>query len=143
MMNCEELRKLIRSGELIFSTSRSSGPGGQNVNKVNTKVELRFNINESESLSEEEKEKIFARLKNKITTKGDLLIISQSARTQLLNRQKAEDKFYKLICSALKDKPVRIATSPTHASSKERVEKKRKRSSLKKLRKESSLSNYD
>jgi ribosome-associated protein len=142
-MNCEELKKRIQSGEILFSTSRSSGPGGQNVNKVNTKVELRFNIYSSVSLSEPEKEKIVLRLKNKITLKGDLIIISQSARTQLQNKQKAEEKFYKLICKALEDKPVRKATSPTFASSRERLEKKKKRSSLKKLRKESTLSNDD
>jgi ribosome-associated protein len=142
-MNCEELKKRIQSGEITFSTSRSSGPGGQNVNKVNTKVELRFNIYKSVSFSELEKEKIIIRLKNKITVKGDLLIFSQSARTQLLNKQKAEEKFYKLICKTLEDKPVRRATSPTLSSSRERLEKKKKKSILKKLRKESSLSNDD
>ena len=65
-MNCEELKSRIPVSELVFSTSRSSGPGGQNVNKVNTKVELRFNIYKTESLSENEKEKILIRLKNKI-----------------------------------------------------------------------------
>jgi ribosome-associated protein len=140
-MNCEELRNCIQVSEIIFSTSRSSGPGGQNVNKVNTKVELRFNIYQSEGLSEIEKEKITARLKNKITSKGDLLIVSQSARTQLMNKQKAIDKFYKLIYSALKDKVKRKATSPTHASAMERLEKKKKRSSLKKLRKGSPMDN--
>jgi ribosome-associated protein len=140
-MNSEELRKRIHAGELIFSTSRSSGPGGQNVNKVNTKVELRFNICKAESLSEVEKEKLLARLKNKITLKGDLLIISQSERTQLLNKKKAEEKFYKLICSALKDKPERKPTAPTVASARERLKKKKKRSSLKNLRKESALDN--
>jgi Protein chain release factor B len=142
-MNCEELRKRIHAGEFIFSTSRSSGPGGQNVNKVNTKVELRFNICKAESLSEIEKEKLLVRLKSKITLKGDLLIISQSERTQLLNKQKAEEKFYKLICSALKDKPERKATAPTVASARERLKKKKKRSSLKNLRKESVLDNDD
>jgi ribosome-associated protein len=138
-MNCEELKKRIHVSEFIFSTSRSSGPGGQNVNKVNTKVELRFNICKSESLTEIEKEKLLARLNNKITLKGDLLIISQSERTQLLNKQKAKEKFYKLLCSTLKDKPERKATAPTFASARERLEKKKKRSSLKNLRKESSL----
>jgi ribosome-associated protein len=142
-MNCEELKNRIHAGEFIFSTSRSSGPGGQNVNKVNTKVELRFNICKAESLSEIEKEKLLARLRNKITLKGDLLITSQSERTQLLNKQKAEEKFYKLICSALKDKPERKATAPTVASARERLKKKKKRSSLKHLRKESSLDNDD
>jgi ribosome-associated protein len=140
-MNSEELKKRIHVSEFIFTTSRSSGPGGQNVNKVNTKVELRFNINESLSLSEIEKEKLSAKLKNKITLSGDLLIISQSERTQLLNKQKAEEKFFKLICIALKDKPERKATSPTVASARERLEKKKKRGTLKKLRKESTLEN--
>ncbi|MGD0342525.1 MAG: alternative ribosome rescue aminoacyl-tRNA hydrolase ArfB [Bacteroidales bacterium] len=139
-MNSGELRKHIKASELIFSTSRSSGPGGQNVNKVNTKVELRFNILKSESLSEDEKEKILSVLKNKITAKGDLLIISQSARAQLLNRQIAEDKLCRLLSIALREKPERKATSPTVASSRERVENKRKRSSLKKLRRESGSS---
>jgi ribosome-associated protein len=142
-MNCEELIKRIPESELIFSTSRSRGPGGQNVNKVNTKVELRFNIYKSSCLSEIEKEKISTRLKNKITLKGDLLIISQSARTQLMNKKKAIEKFYTLICSALKDKPERKATSPTHASLIERLEKKKKRSSLKQLRKGSAMNNDD
>jgi ribosome-associated protein len=142
-MNCEELKKRIHTGEFTFSTSRSSGPGGQNVNKVNTKVELRFNIYNAESLSKLEKETLLARLKNKITLKGDLLIISQSERTQLLNKQKAEEKFYKLICSALKEKPERKATAPTVASARERLKKKKKRSSLKNLRKESALDNDD
>lgn len=142
-MDCEELKKRITESELSFATSRSSGPGGQNVNKVSTKVELRFNIYRSTSLSETEKEKISSRLKNKITLKGDLLIISQSARTQLLNKQKAIEKFYKLICSALKEKRERKATSPTHASSVERLEKKKKRGSLKQLRKGSALNSDD
>ena len=137
-MNIEELKSQIPVSELQFSTSRSSGPGGQNVNKVNTKVELRFNIYKTESLSENEKEKIAVRLKNKITSKGDLLIIAQSGRTQLHNKKKAEEKFYKLICTALEDKPERKATSPTLSSSRERLAKKKKRSGLKKLRRESS-----
>jgi ribosome-associated protein len=142
-MNCEELRSRITQSELLYSSSRSSGPGGKNVNKVNTKVELRFNIYKTESLSEVEKQKILIRLRNKISSKGDLLIVSQSARTQLLNKQKAEDKFYKLICSALSDKPERKATAPTLSSSRKRLEKKKKRSTLKKLRKESELENND
>jgi ribosome-associated protein len=140
-MNCEELKSRIPVSELIFSTSRSSGPGGQNVNKLNTKVELRFNIFKTRSLSENEKDKILVRLKNKITLKGDLLIISQSARTQLLNKQKAEEKFYKLLCRALEDKPERKATSPTLSSSRERLKKKKKRSGLKKLRSDSAIDN--
>ena len=140
-MNCEELKSRIPVSELFFSTSRSSGPGGQNVNKLNTKVELRFNIFKTRSLSENEKDKILVRLKNKITLKGDLLIISQSARTQLLNKQKAEEKFYKLLCRALEDKPERKATSPTLSSSRERLKKKKKRSGLKKLRSDSAIDN--
>jgi len=70
------------SNEIVFTASRSSGPGGQNVNKVNTKVELRFKINESNLLSEEEKLLLFQNLPTKINNDGELIVVSQSERTQ-------------------------------------------------------------
>jgi ribosome-associated protein len=135
-MDAEELRGRIPSNEMVFTASRSSGPGGQNINKVNTKVELRFNINKSEVLTANEKLLLFERLKKKINNDGDLIVVSQSERTQLMNKKKAEEKFLKLIIKALTTNPERIATTPSKASNKKRLEKKKKRSNIKKLRKD-------
>jgi ribosome-associated protein len=134
-MDAEEVKKRIASSEFMFSASRSRGPGGQNVNKVNTRVELRFNISSSSGLSEQEKERIFLKLKNRISSEGDLIIISQSERTQLMNRKKAEEKFFRLLAEALTEKPQRKPTRATEASKVKRIEKKKKRGMIKKLRK--------
>lgn len=135
-MNPEEIRDRIPLNEIVYSASRSGGPGGQNVNKVNTKIELRFNVRESLALNEDEKEILFRELKKRINSDGELLIISQSERSQLRNRKKAEEKFFKLIASALTAKPGRKATSPTCASKLQRLEKKKIRSAIKKLRRD-------
>jgi len=139
-MNPEDLRDRILLSEIIYSASRSGGPGGQNVNKVNTKVELRFHVRNSLCLTESEKERVLAALKNRININGELLINSQSERTQLMNRKRAEEKFFRLLASALTEKPERKATSPTGSSKTERLDKKRKRSNIKKLRKDSGIS---
>jgi ribosome-associated protein len=122
------------SKEFIFNTSRSSGPGGQNVNKVNSKVELRINIMESQLFSENEKLVLSHRLKNNINLKGELLIISQTERTQLLNKQKCIDKFFFLIQNALTPLKHREKTIPTKASKEKRYEKKLLNSNKKVLR---------
>jgi len=75
--------------EFVFKTSRSSGAGGQNVNKVNTKVELRFNITGSQILTDEEKELLFLKLGNKINGEGELSIVAQGERSQMQNKEKA------------------------------------------------------
>ena len=90
-MTPDELKKRIPASELEMITSRSSGPGGQNVNKVNTKVEIRFNVKDSPFLSDAEKDLIFSRLKNRISASGIISVRSQSGRSQARNRELASE----------------------------------------------------
>jgi ribosome-associated protein len=135
-MTPDEIRNRIPESEFLISTSRSSGPGGQNVNKVNTKVELRFNIISSPNLSDFEKNLLFIELKNKISSEGYLITTSQSERSQLKNREKATEKMFKILSAALTQKPDRKSTTPSKKSKLERLEEKRKRSLIKKMRKD-------
>lgn len=127
----ENLKKQLES-EFQFSASRSSGPGGQNVNKVNTRIELRFSVKNTTLFSEEEKERINLKLKTRINTDGELIITSQEARSQLDNKETVIQKFYELIEKALTIPAKRIKSSPTAASKEKRIETK-KNTGLKKL----------
>ena len=127
-MNPEELKLRNLEKEFIFATSRSSGPGGQNVNKVNTKVELRFNLIFTSGFSQTEKERLFDKLKNKINSEGELILISQSERTQLLNKIVVTEKFYEIVSKALTIPLKRKSTRPTVSSKLKRLEKKKNRS---------------
>ena len=121
--------------EFTFNTSRSSGPGGQNVNKVNTKVELRFHVLNSNLLSDEEKQKLITKLVNRINSDGELLVVSQSERSQLKNKEEAIERFYELVAKALKPVKKRKPTRPTKASVEERIKQKKQKSEIKNLRK--------
>lgn len=121
--------------ELIFQASRSSGPGGQNVNKVSSKVELRFNIKDSQLLDDEEKSMLFAQLKNKINNEDELILVTQADRSQLKNKEKVIEKFYKLLDDALTPQRKRIRTKPTRSSIEKRLESKRVASVIKANRK--------
>lgn len=139
-MNTEELKSRNLDNEFIFSTSRSSGPGGQNVNKVSTKVELRFNLLLTFSFSEKEKELIFSKLKNKINKESEIILVSQSERTQLMNKIVVTEKFYDLVSKALIIQKKRRSTGPTFSSKLKRLDNKRNRGIIKKLRKDTDIS---
>ncbi len=141
MFNHNKIRTLEKdfSKEFAFSTSRSSGAGGQHVNKVETKVELRFDILASKILSDQEKQTVLNKLKNHINIKGELIITSQSERSQLRNKQQTINKFYTLIKWALKTKKKRVATRPTKAAVKRRLDTKRKHSEKKSFRRKNYL----
>ena len=123
------------SSEFIFQATRSSGPGGQNVNKVSSKVELRFNLWSSALLDEQEKATIAEKLTNKINKEGELVLVAQTDRSQLKNKEKVIEKFYHLLEKALMPPKKRYKTKPTKASVEKRLESKRVKSSIKTSRK--------
>jgi ribosome-associated protein len=125
--------------EFVFQASRSGGAGGQNVNKVSTKVELRFNVANSALLMDEEKAIIAEKMVNKINIAGELILVCQTERSQLRNKDKVIEKFYNLILKALTPRKKRLNTKPTKASVERRLESKRVQSKTKINRKDVDL----
>ncbi len=134
-MNFTEERKRQLETEFVFSATRSSGPGGQNVNKVSSRIELRFSVDNSLFLTETEKQRIHLKLKNRINYEGELLLISQSDRSQLANKEKAIENFFILCEKALTLQKKRFKTKPTMASRLKRLESKKMTALKKQLRK--------
>lgn len=122
------------SSEFAFRTSRSSGAGGQHVNKVDSRVELRFNIPASQLLSERQKELLLQKLANKLTSEGDLLIVSQAERSQIRNKEITVEKFYALLQKALQPVKKRRPTRPTRNSVEKRITAKKQMGEKKKRR---------
>lgn len=120
--------------ELKFTASRSGGPGGQNVNKLETRVELRFDIAGSRSLSSDEKTMLLERLRSRIDSRGVLRIVSQESRSQWQNKQIVLEKFAEVMRNALKPRKKRNPTKPTKTAREKRLRAKRIRSERKKTR---------
>jgi len=126
----------ISEDELVFKASRSGGPGGQNVNKVNTRVTLFFDVVRCGELSEIHKQRILDRLSTRANKNGVIRVVSQKFRTQKANRRAAVERLQELLRGALKTKPVRKKTKVPERARLRRLEEKKRRSMLKRQRAE-------
>lgn len=122
------------SSEIFYKTARSGGKGGQNVNKVETMAEAWWHIDGSQAVTQEEKEWIKDKLKNRINKDGYLIIKSSETRSQLENKQIALEKLEALVTQALIKPKKRKATKPSKAAKEKRLESKRKESEKKQMR---------
>ncbi len=124
----------IPQDELIFKASRSSGPGGQNVNKLNTKVAVVFDVENSGILNSQQKEIIIRKLASRLTKDNRLIVESQRFRSQRANRDFAVEKLTNILEGALKRPKIRRPTRPTHTAVEKRLKQKKSRSLLKQQR---------
>jgi ribosome-associated protein len=127
-----ELR--LPQSEVQYRTTRSSGPGGQHVNKTETQVELLFDVAHSPSLSETQRQRILSKLHNIIDSEGMLHLTAQSERSQLRNREIVTARFQEVLAAAVRVPKKRRPTKPTAASKAKRIEGKKRRGQIKQLR---------
>ena len=126
---------VIPAQELSESFTRSAGPGGQNVNKVSTKVELRWNLVASAALSERDRAWLLERLGRKLTAAGDLVVRSSRTRDQSRNRADARLQLADLVRAGLHRPRRRVATKPSRGAVERRITGKKRRAQIKRARK--------
>ena len=133
----------IAGGELLFKYSRSSGPGGQNVNKLNTKVTVVFNIEASESLTDRQKKRLIKKLASRIDKNGNMRVVCQKSRSQAANKETALLRLGTILEESLKKAKVRRKTKPTLASKERQLKAKKQRSGIKQGRSKKCLDMND
>jgi ribosome-associated protein len=124
----------IPDSEVTFTTARSSGPGGQHVNKVSSRVTLHFNVLLSQSFSADQKQRLLTRLQTRISKEGVLRVVAQKHRSQAANRQAAVTRFVTLVQDALTPRQPRLQTHQPTIARERRLQEKRQRSQLKQQR---------
>ncbi len=124
----------IPASEYTIEFARSGGPGGQNVNKVSSKAQLRWGVGASQSLSDEQKARVRVALKNRLTNDDEILVTAEDERSQAQNREQVIVRFQELIAQALHVQKKRRATKPTRSSKEKRLQSKKIMSERKKMR---------
>jgi len=130
---------VVSDNDIAYRFSRSTGPGGQNVNKLNTRVTLLFDVADSRALTDKQKKRVLTRMSSRISKDGFLKVVSQRHRTQQANRKAALKRLAELLTRALEEKPVRKPTAAPYAAKQKRLRHKRRRSELKRQRKSVTL----
>ncbi len=123
-------------GEVRYRTSRSSGPGGQHVNKAESRVELIWNPQDSSCLDNRQKARLMLNLGNRLTEKGELILASEKYRSQYRNKEDVMDRFLRLVSTALIPPKKRSPTRPTRASREKRIKQKKIRGEIKRSRRD-------
>jgi len=129
----------ISDADIVYRFSRSAGPGGQNVNKLNTRVTLLFNLAGCRGLTDEQKNRLLERLSSRISSDGFLKVVSQRHRTQNANRRAAQKRLAELLEAALENIPIRKRTAVPYSAHQRRLRRKQLRGELKGRRKPVSL----
>lgn len=124
----------IPADEILETASRSSGPGGQHVNKTETRVTLRWNVRESRAVSDALRARLLANLDARLTKRGHLVVHAQQFRSRSRNRTLARDRLAELVREALRTQAPRVATSPSRGQRRRRMEEKRRRAAIKRAR---------